>query len=381
MKPFLPGSTLGILGGGQLGRMIAVEAQRMGYRVAVLDHDLYCPAAAHADQVVVGGFVEAGASLALANLADVVTLETEHIPWHLLEQVEAVRPMRPSAAVLRTVQDRLLQKQFLAERGLPQAPFAAVDDLPGLHAAVRQIGLPAVLKTRTGGYDGKGQARLHQLGDVEAAWRAVGEKPCVLEGFVRFQAEVSVILARGLDGATCVFGTAENVHHGGILHMTVAPARVAAEIAARGVQLACEIATALDQVGVIAVEQFLLEDGQLLINEVAPRVHNSGHYTLGACATSQFEQHLRAVCGLPFAAATQYKPAVMLNLLGDLWRAGEPDWSPVLNEPTARLHLYGKRDARAGRKMGHVLVVQDTADGALQTANRLHLALQTRATA
>jgi 5-(carboxyamino)imidazole ribonucleotide synthase len=375
VKMYLPGATIGILGGGQLGRMIAVEAQRMGYRVAVLDHDLHCPAAAQADQVVIGSFADTGAAMALAQLCDVVTLEMEHLPWPLLEQVEAMRPMRPSTSVLRTVQDRLRQKEFLAEQGLPQADFRAVDDQTGLHQAVAQLGRPAVLKTRTGGYDGKGQARLREPGDEDEAWLAVGGMPCVLEAFVPFAAEISVILARGLDGETCLLGIAENVHRQGILHTSLAPARIPAAVAEHAVRLTCHVAEALQHVGVLALELFLLTDNRLLINEIAPRVHNSGHFTLGACSTSQFEQHLRAVCGLPFAAADQHMPAVMLNLLGDLWKAGEPDWRPVLTEPHAHLHLYGKRDARPGRKMGHVLVLDRSVDVALAKAERLHAAL------
>lgn len=378
MKMFLPGATLGILGGGQLGRMLAVEARRMGYRVAVLDHDPHCPAAGLADQVVVGTFQDAGAAMALAQLSDVVTLETEHVPWPLLEQVEAVRPMRPAASVLRTVQDRLRQKEFLAQHGLPHAAFRAVHDEAGLFDAVAQLGLPAVLKTRTGGYDGKGQARLRDPGDVDEAWLAVEARPCVLEAFVPFRAEVSVILARGLDGATCVLGVAENVHRDGILHTCLAPARIGADVSTQAVRLACQVAEALHHVGVLALELFLMPDGRLLINEIAPRVHNSGHFTLGANLTSQFEQHLRAVCGLPLAAAEQHTPAVMLNLLGDLWTGREPDWRPVLTEPGAHLHLYGKRDARPGRKMGHVLVLERDADVALAKAERLHAALLAR---
>jgi 5-(carboxyamino)imidazole ribonucleotide synthase len=372
---FLPGTVLGILGGGQLGRMIAVEAQRMGYRVAVLDNDPHCPASHHADQVIVGAFSDATAVLALAGLADVVTVETEHIPWELLANVEQLKPMRPAAQVLQTVQDRLTQKRFLAANDIPHVPFLPVADAAQLAAALTELGVPAVLKTRHGGYDGKGQARLHSPADVTPAWASLNAQPAVLEAFVDFRGEISVVLARGIDGATAVYAVAENVHHSGVLHTTLAPARIPAEVAAEAVRLARAVATALDHVGVLAVEMFLLPDGRLLVNEIAPRVHNSGHFTLGACETSQFEQHLRAVCGLPLAETTQYRPAVMLNLLGDLWRDGEPDWRPVLQERHAHLHLYGKRDARPGRKMGHVLVVQDDADAALATAERLHRAL------
>jgi len=269
---------------------------------------------------------------------------------------------------LRTIQDRLAQKQFLFERNLPSAPFAPVADLASLQRAVAGVGLPAVLKTRAGGYDGKGQVRLHALTDLAPALAAVSGQPCILEAFVGFAAEVSVVLTRGQDGTIVALPLAENSHRGGILHTTRAPARVAADVARQARALAEAVAVALDHVGTLAVEMFLMQDGQLLINEIAPRVHNSGHFSLGACTASQFEQHLRAICGLPLADADLLQPAVMLNLLGDLWHAGPPDWGAVLADPHARLHLYGKREARPGRKMGHALWIDPDPERALAQA-------------
>lgn len=372
---FLPGATLGILGGGQLGKMIALEARRMGYHVVVLDTSPDCPAAPLADRVVVGSFRDRQAALELARLSDVVTVETEHIPWTILAELAPQRLLRPGPEVLRIVQDRLEQKRFLEQEGLPQTAFAPVDDVPGLLQAVATLGLPLLLKSRTGGYDGRGQARVHDATEAVGAWQSLGCIPAVAEAFVRFEAEISVILARGADGVIRYFPIAANHHRHGILHLSHVPAPVPASVAAEAERIAGHVARALDHVGVLAVEMFLLADGRLLVNEIAPRVHNSGHFSLGACATSQFEQHLRAVCGLALGDQSLLQPAAMLNLLGDLWRNGEPDWRPVLDEPHARLHLYGKRVAHPGRKMGHVLVVHPDGAQAVAIAERIYARL------
>lgn len=376
MSALRPGATIGILGGGQLGRMLTFEAHRMGYRTAVLDPDPEGPAGQVADVFVKGSWTDASAMVDLARASDVVTVETEHLPWEALAQVEkAGATLLPGSHVLRVVQDRLRQKTFLAEHGFPQPAFRAVHDAASLADAVREVGAPAVLKSLTGGYDGKGQSRARTATQAEAAWAQIGRQPCIWESFVAYEREVSVVLARGQDGAVAYYPLAENVHVHGILHTTLAPARVSPDVERRAREIARGIAEKLGHVGVIAVEMFLLPDGSLQVNEVAPRVHNSGHYTFGACATSQFEQHVRAVAGLPLGDTTLLRPACMLNLLGDAWARGEPDWEALLREPAARLHLYGKKEARPGRKMGHLVVLSDKADDALRLAEALHARL------
>ena len=356
--------------------MLTFEAHRMGYRTAVLDPDPDGPAGQVADAFVKGAWSDAAAMLELARQSDVVTVETEHLPWQALEAVEkAGIALRPGSAVLRTVQDRLRQKRFLAERGFPQPAFAHVHDAPSLADAVGTVGAPAVLKSLTGGYDGKGQSRSRTRDDADAAWSAIGRAPCIWEAFVPFAREVSVVLARTADGAVAYFPLAENVHVKGILHTTLAPARVPPAVEREARRIASGIAQALGHVGVMAVEMFLLADGSLQVNEIAPRVHNSGHFTFGACATSQFEQHVRAICGLPLGDPSLLRPACMLNVLGDAWAGGEPDWSALLAEPAARLHLYGKKEARPGRKMGHVVLLHERPDDALRLAEALHARL------
>ncbi|MDD3651146.1 5-(carboxyamino)imidazole ribonucleotide synthase [Immundisolibacter sp.] len=358
----LPGSTIGVLGGGQLGRMLAMEARRMGYRVRALDPDPDACAAPFAE-LTRARLDDVDAALQLAAQCDVLTIETEHVPAAVLAQLETVREVHPNSALLATVQDRLRQRQFLARHGLPQTAWAQVDDLPGLERALAALGCPAVLKTRTEGYDGKGQVRIGAVSEAADAWAAIASAPAVLEAWVGFEREISVILARGGDGDIAVYPVAENEHRRHVLHITRAPARVAPAVAQRARELGAAVAEALGHVGVMAVEMFLLPDGELLVNEIAPRTHNSGHYTFGGCVTSQFEQHLRAICGLPLGEVTQAKPALMLNLLGDLWADGAPPLAPILAHPGARLHLYGKAP-RPGRKLGHVLVLTDDLDQA-----------------
>ncbi len=374
MTAVLPGGTIGVLGGGQLGRMLALEARRMGYRIGVLDPTPGCAAAQVADFHVAAPLDDADAALDLAARADVVTLETEHIDADLLARVEARVPLRPASGVLRTIQDRLVQKDFLARQGFPQPVYAAVADQASLEAAGRAVGFPAVLKSRRAGYDGKGQARVERAADLVRAWEAIGRVPAVLEAFVPFRMELSVILARASRGRgdelRC-YPIAENVHRRHILHTTRVPARVAEDVRRRAEEIAAGIARALGHCGVMAVEMFLLPDDRLLVNEIAPRTHNSGHFTLGACVTSQFEQHVRAVCGLPLGEPSLLRPAVMVNLLGDLWQSGPPRWSAVLERPEARLHLYGKTPAVPGRKMGHVLLLDDDTDRALAVAEEI----------
>jgi 5-(carboxyamino)imidazole ribonucleotide synthase len=355
----LPGSTIGVLGGGQLGRMLALEARRMGYRVRVLDPDPACPTAQVADGCVTGALADPAAALALARSADVITLDTEHVPAEVLAALEPHVIVRPGAAVLATIQDRARQKEFLARAGLPQAPFAVFDDEATLIAAVTRLGGKAVLKSRRAGYDGKGQARTQSAGDAVAAWDRIGRAEAVVEAFVPFEKEVSVVLARGVDGAIVFYPLAENLHRHHVLHATRVPADVPDGTEARAQEIAAAVATALGHVGVMAVEMFLLPDGALWVNEIAPRTHNSGHFSFGGCATSQFEQHVRAVCGLALGDPQAFAPVVMINLLGDLWGpSGEaPRWDRVLGRRDCRLHLYGKARAAPGRKMGHLLMI------------------------
>lgn len=369
MTIILPGQTIGVLGGGQLARMLALEARRMGYRVAVLDPESDSPAAQVADLHVRGAFDDGEAAEKLAEHSDVITLDTEHVPFAILERLEKIRPVRPSARVLRTIQDRLEQRCFLAALGAPQVRYAAVLDLESLGAASDAVGHPSVLKTRRSGYDGKGQARVADRDALARAWKTVGEVPAILESFVDFEKEISVLLARDVDGNVRFHPIAENVHRHHILQTSQVPARISEELAAQARALGARIASALEHVGMMAIELFVTREGSLLVNEIAPRTHNSGHYSFGACATSQFEQHVRAICGLPLGDTSLNCPAVMLNLLGDLWRDGPPCWSSVLAHPTARLHLYGKRRALPGRKMGHVLILSEDVEqaGALAT--------------
>lgn len=376
MSRIWPGGTIGIIGGGQLARMMALEARRMGYRVAVLDPDPEGPAAQVADICVTGAFDNLEAAKTLAARSDVITLDTEHVPAEILEQLEAMTPVRPAASVLRVVQDRCEQRRFLEAQGVPQPGNAAVSDAESLRAAAAVVGFPCVIKTRRSGYDGKGQARVGQVAELEEAWRALGQPPAIVESFVDFEKEISVLLARDLDGNVRFYPIAENVHRRHILHTSRVPARIPVELVAQAEKLGARIASALGHVGMMAIELFVTREGGLLVNEIAPRTHNSGHYTFGACATSQFEQHVRAICGLPLGDPSLLRPAVMLNLLGDLWRDGLPAWQAVLSHPTARLHLYGKKRPTAGRKMGHILILDEDGQDANEVAEAIATELE-----
>lgn len=369
MDPLAPGKTLGILGGGQLGRLLAEAARSLGYRTAALDASPSAPALQVVDRPIVGAVDDPSAALALASASDLVTLEWELIPVKVLEVVAAARPLFPAPSVLGVIQDRLTQKNFLRKHGFPQTPYGEAATATGWK-------YPVILKRRSHGYDGKGQCRLGSAADAPKAAEVL-KSPCVWEKLVDFKAEISVVLARGRDGATAVYPVAENVHRNGILHATRAPARIPRDVEAKAVALAIKISEALGHVGVMAVEMFLLHDESLLVNEIAPRVHNSGHYTLGGCAVSQFEQHVRAVCGLPLGSTELREGrAAMVNLLGDLWEKGEPDWSPLKAVPGATLHLYGKSGARPGRKMGHYTVVGAAAETEFDQADKRLLELR-----
>lgn len=367
--PLLPGARIGILGGGQLGRMLCLEARRMGYRTCILDPDPGCPAAQVADEVVVAAYEDPDGARALATRSDVVTYEFENIDAPAVAAAEAVCTVYPGSRVLRIAQHRIREKQTLAGLGFPVAPFHPVDTRTDLEAGLERLGFPAVLKTATAGYDGKGQAVVHSPEEAAAAYTDLRphSEALILEAFVPFAKELSAICARSASGAVACFPVVENIHRQGILDLTIAPAPVEPAVAAAGRELVTAITAALDVVGVLAVELFLTADGRLLVNELAPRPHNSGHYTLDACATSQFEQLLRAICHLPLGAPDLLAPAAMANLLGDVWEqaGGSPDWSRALAEPGVKLHLYGKAEPRPGRKMGHLTAVAPTAAAAV----------------
>lgn len=341
-----PGRTIGILGGGQLGRMLALAAARLGMKVHVYEPGAEPPAAQVATAVTRAAWDDVAALQAFAASVDVVTYEFENVDLAAIDALTPLVPVRPGRRALEVAQDRIAEKDFLNGIGLATAPYAAVDGPEALEAAIERIGTPAILKTRRLGYDGKGQARLDGGTSAGAAWLGVGAAPSVLEGFVDFEREISVIAVRGGDGAVAAFDPGENEHRDGILHRTIVPARVPASRAQDAVLIAGRILTALDYVGVIGVELFVTPAG-LVVNEIAPRVHNSGHWTEAACLIDQFEQHVRAICGWPLGDGARHSDAEMLNLLGD-----EVATAPALEG--ARVHLYGKAEARPGRKMGHV---------------------------
>lgn len=356
-----PGSTLGILGSGQLGRMIAQAAQSLGYRVHVFAPDAEgSPAGQVADAASTAEYDDEAALAAFGKSVDVVTVEFENVPAAALELLQGLVPVRPGVKSLHTSQNRAREKAFLKDAGLPLPPFVAVDDVSGLEAALKVTGMPAVVKTAASGYDGKGQAVVRSRADLAAARELFSGGSCVVEAFVSFRREISVVAARGVNGQVQAYGAFGNTHVNHILDVTVA-----LETDPEATALATRVADALGHVGVLCLELFETEDG-LLVNEIAPRVHNSGHVTVVSSSTGQFEQHVRAVCGLPLGGADRRQPAAMANLLGDLWTDGEPDWSAALEDPAVKLHLYGKAEARPGRKMGHLLATGETDREALE---------------
>ncbi len=343
-----PGATIGILGGGQLGRMIVMAAARLGYRCHVYCPDRDAPAT-HVAAATIAPYDDGAALAAFARAVDVVTLEFENVPLAAIETVAATTPCRPGAAALAVAQDRLREKKFMADAGVPVTRHAAVDSPAALDAAVATVGLPALLKTNRLGYDGRGQVRLDTAADAASAWAAIEGQPAILEAYVPFEREVSTIVARAVDGAVAAYVPVENEHAEGILRRTTAPASITPAVAERARSYATRLAEALGVVGLLAIEFFVTVDGTVLANELAPRPHNSGHWTLDACAVSQFEQLVRAICGLPLGDPDRHADATMENLIGDAVDA----WPALLAEPGAHLHLYGKAP-RPGRKMGHV---------------------------
>jgi len=361
-----PGSVVGVLGSGQLGRMFAIAARRMGYRVHTLSPDYDTPTGQVADREVQAAYDDLDAVREFARGVAVVTFEFENVAAGATEAAAEHAPVRPAGSVLHTTQNRLREKAFLAGAGFPVTPFAPVRSLEDLKAALAALSAPAVLKTAGWGYDGKGQVKIASLEDAPAAWQAVGGQESVLEAFVDFEREVSVVAARGLDGSFAHFGVIENRHSRHILDVSIAPAAVSSRVALDAVEIAQGILEGLSVVGVLCVEMFLTRDGRLLVNELAPRPHNSGHLTFDACITSQFEQQLRAITGLALGSTELLRPAAMANLLGDLWQNGEPDWAAACRHPDVKLHLYGKADARPGRKMGHLTALARTPEEALE---------------
>ena len=383
----LPGKTIGVLGGGQLGRMFAQAAQSLGYRVHVYEPQAGCPAGAVANREVNASYEDAGALLEFARGVDVVTYEFENIPASALAGIAAVVPLHPRADVLHTTQNRQREKAWLRANGFPHVAYAEALD-GDIAAAVGQVGLPCVVKTADFGYDGKGQMKLTTAADLEQAVAIFRGRRCVVEAWCEFTCELSVIVARSSAGETRAFPVAENIHTQHILDFSIVPARVTAEVAVRAATVAEQIAEKFGVVGLLAVELFLTTAGELVVNELAPRPHNSGHWSLDGCETSQFEQHVRAVCGLPLGGVAVREPTVMVNILGDAWYApaagagagtnegrGEarrlPNWAAVLAEPRAKLHLYGKSEPRRARKMGHFTVRAADVETALARAREL----------
>lgn len=363
----LPGATLGVLGGGQLGRMFALAARVMGYGVVVLDPDPMSPAGQVADVHLKAPYTDAVALMRMGELCRAVTTEFENVPAKSLEVLAQRTYVAPSPRIVQLAQDRLLEKTCADEFGCDTAPFANIEDEGGLVPAWARISGPALLKTRRLGYDGKGQVRVDDLDELVSAHAALGRVPCVLEGLLPLEREFSVLLARNALGETVLYPLAENLHRQGILDMSIVPARLPDTVAEAARRMAQRIAEGLGYVGVLAVEFFLLRDGRVVFNEMAPRPHNSGHYTLDACVTDQFEQQVRALCGLPLGDTRLLSPAVMVNLLGEVWAQG-PRWDRLLRHAGVKLHLYGKAEPRPGRKMGHYNCLAPTLEAALALA-------------
>ena len=372
---FLPGSTIGVFGSGQLGRMFAIEARKMGYRVHTFSPDVDTPTGQVADIETSAKYEDLDAVREFAKSADVVTFEFENVPSATVDAATEFAPVHPRGDILHTTQNRLREKTWLAENGFPVANFRHIKLIDDLYRGLEAVGSPAVLKTAGFGYDGKGQQKLAAVGEVEPAFDKLSGQDAVLEEFVGFEKEVSVVCARDQKGNFVDYGVIENEHSNHILDISFAPADVGRRVDKKAVEIARAIGDRLDYVGTLCVEFFLTTDGKLLVNELAPRPHNSGHLTFGPCVTSQFEQQLRAVCGLPLGSTEFYRPAAMANLLGDLWEGGEPNWEAAIRDPRIKLHLYGKSEPRPARKMGHIAATADAAAEAAALARKAREAL------
>jgi len=369
--PLLPGATLGMIGGGQLGRYFVIAARRMGYSVAVLDPTENAPAMQLATHKVVSPYDDRAGLKQLAALSDAITIEFENVPYDSLAWLAGEVPVAPSPDCARIAQDRRIEKRVAVQHGLTPAPHAAIESADDIDSAINATGLPAILKTATLGYDGKGQVVCHSRADVREAFDALNAVPCVLEKRIELDIEVSVVLCRGRDGVCRCFPVAENVHVNGILDLSTAPASVDNVLANKVREQAEKLANGIDYVGVLGVEFFIATDGEIYFNEMAPRPHNSGHYTLDATATCQFEQQVRMLCGLPAGDASLLSPVTMLNILGDSWKPTAPDWQALLHDESAHLHLYEKSEARAGRKMGHINCLADTPVNSVASAENV----------
>ncbi len=372
----LPGATIGVLGSGQLGRMFAIAARELGYRIHIFSPDNDTPAGQIGDLEFACRYDDLDRLREFARGVKVVTFEFENVPAASTAAVAEFVPVRPDGQVLHVTQNRLREKTFLASNGFPVTPFRKVVTALDLESAVRELGLPGVLKTADFGYDGKGQQKLTEPGQLAAAVAALRGADGIYEAFVDFEKEVSVVGARTLGGEFKAFPVFENTHHRHILDVTFSPAAVPDRLSREANELARGILEKLDVVGLLTVEMFVTRDGRLLVNELAPRTHNSGHLTIDACVTSQFEQQVRAVCGLPLGATDLKQPAAMANLLGDLWVPGEPNWAAALEDPRVKLHLYGKAEPRVGRKMGHLTATADTVEAAVCSVRQARDRLQ-----
>lgn len=372
MAAILPPAMLGILGGGQLGRMFAVAAKTMGYRVTVLDPDENAPAAAFADRHIRALYNDPAALRELADSCAAVTTEFENVNADAMRELARRTRVSPSGDCVAVAQDRIAEKAWINRAGLPTAPYLAIESVEDIQVDLAPY-LPGILKTARLGYDGKGQVRVQTADEARAAYANLGGQACVLEKMLDLQLEVSAIVTRVSGAQSAVFPVAENIHKNGILDESIVPARIAPALAARAQEMAKKLAEALDYVGVLAVEFFVLKGDSLVVNEIAPRPHNSGHYTLTACLTDQFQQQVRAMCGLLPGRTDLLSPVVMVNLLGDVWKddGHEPNWDVLAEAPNAQLHLYGKKQARPGRKMGHFNVMAASADEALEQARAL----------
>lgn len=364
-KPILPGATLGVLGGGQLGRMFCVAARTMGYRVVVLDPDPHCGAGHIADLHIKADYTDQSALQEMAAQCDAITLEFENIPSQSVRFIADKTTVFPVAESLEVAQNRDLEKQFAQKAGLQPVPYFAIVDESDLQAAADEVGFPAILKSNTLGYDGKGQYVVNDFSELTDAYDDAGKVDCVLEKKIDIRCEVSAIVARNADAEIANFPVSENQHRNGILHMSIVPARVSDEVSRLAIENASVLADAMSYVGILAVEFFVSEDNILYFNEMAPRPHNSGHYTKDACVTSQFEQQVRMMCGLKPGDTRLMSPVVMVNMLGDLWL---PDWPSIFAQNNIKLHLYGKPEARPGRKMGHFNVLAEDVESALEVA-------------
>lgn len=375
MKTIQPNSTIGVFGSGQLGRMFAIEARKMGYRVHTFSPDADTPTGHISDVETTAAYDDLDAVRRFAKAIDVVTFEFENVPSATVDAAAEFVDVHPKGEILHTTQNRHREKTFLSANGFPVGDYRYVTDIFDLRRAVVEVGLPAILKTAGFGYDGKGQAKIRTESDIDKAFDAIAGQPAIVEAFVDFEKEISVVCSRGQNGDLTHYGVIENEHVNHILDISFAPALVSEAVYKRAVDIARSIAEAFGYVGTMCVEFFLARDGRLLVNEIAPRPHNSGHLTFGPCVTSQFEQQVRAVCGLPLGSTEFFRPAAMANLLGDIWANGEPNWPAALAVPNVSLHLYGKIEPRPGRKMGHLTAAAGTAVDAAELVREARSAL------